>query len=388
MKKIQPTILEKLDKSEWNKVKFDVIAEHITEKAQPTPEDSEKYIGLEHLDSGSVHIRRWGTPIRLKGEKLKMQKGDIIFGKRNAYLKRASIAPFDGICSAHAMILRAKPDLIDPSFFPFFLNSACFMNRAIAISVGSLSPTINWKTLAKEEFRIPPMEMQKKLAELLWAVDKTQENKRESFEQCKVLREAILNNLLSPEHKDNNNHYVRLGDYVEHIQYGYTASASRKDSGVKFLRITDIQDNKVDWDSVPYCDCDDIEKYKLENGDIVFARTGATTGKSYFIENPPKSIFASYLIRVRLSDQFIPEFVYLFFQTQDYWRQIFSLTTGSAQGGFNASKLANLKIVCPSIEKQKEIIGKLSEINKVIARFETSLNRDRKMKFSLINSIF
>ena len=95
---------------------------------------------------------------------------------------------------------------------------------------------------------------------------------------------------------------VKLGE-IANINYGYTEKASFSEIGPKFLRITDIQENEVNWDTVPYCIISEIDfqKYHLKSGDIVFARTGATTGKSYLLNNPPKSVFASYLIKVHIN---------------------------------------------------------------------------------------
>ena len=112
---------------------------------------------------------------------------------------------------------------------------------------------------------------------------------------------------------------------VSAINYGYTESASNEPIGPRFLRITDIQDDRVDWERVPYCRIEgvDLPKYRLASGDIVFARTGATTGKSFLVEEPPEAVFASYLIRLRLLDKtLLPEFVSLFFQTAGYWKSI------------------------------------------------------------------
>src|SRR4029434_11185830 len=122
-------------------------------------------------DTGSLHVRRWGSEADLKGQKLRMRKGDILFARRNAYLRRVAIAPHDGLFSAHGMILRAKPDAVLPEFLPFLMMSDRFMNRAVEISVGSLSPTINWSTLKLEEFAIPPLDQQCRIAEILWAAD-------------------------------------------------------------------------------------------------------------------------------------------------------------------------------------------------------------------------
>jgi type I restriction enzyme S subunit len=112
---------------------------------------------------------------------------------------------------------------------------------------------------------------------------------------------------------------------VATIKYGYTESASSEPIGPRFLRITDIQEDKVDWESVPYCkiEPENLYKYRLATGDIVFARTGATTGKSFLLSDPPNAAFASYLIRLRLFDKNrLPEFVSLFFQTDSYWKSI------------------------------------------------------------------
>ena len=149
--------------------RFDEIAINSTAKKKPVESDKFHYVGLEHIDSGSFEITRWGSDVAPVGEKLIMQKGDVLFGKRRAYQRKVAIAPFDGIFSAHGMVLRPKEDVICKEFFPFFLSSNQFMDTAIRISVGGLSPTINWKDLQKQEFELPSVEEQRILAEKLWA---------------------------------------------------------------------------------------------------------------------------------------------------------------------------------------------------------------------------
>ena len=125
----------------------------------------------------------------------------------------------------------------------------------------------------------------------------------------------------------------KLGDF-SNIRYGYTEKASSEPIGPRFLRITDIKNGGVNWDEVPYCRItdEDFSKYQLEKGDIVFARTGATTGKSFLITESPDSVFASYLIRVQITDSAIlPEFVYLYFQSASYWDMVNAGISGSAQ---------------------------------------------------------
>ena len=167
-----PDMADKNLKSGWKIWRFDQIATNVNVRIDnPSESGKEHYVGLEHLDPDSLLIRRWGSPDDVEATKLCFKKGDIIFGRRRAYQRKLGVAEFDGICSAHAMVLRAKPEVVLPEFLPFFMQSDLFMNRAVEISVGSLSPTINWKTMALQEFVLPPIDAQRRLAELLLAME-------------------------------------------------------------------------------------------------------------------------------------------------------------------------------------------------------------------------
>ncbi|MDR0780255.1 MAG: hypothetical protein LBF16_06120 [Pseudomonadales bacterium] len=116
---------------------------------------------------------------------------------------------------------------------------------------------------------------------------------------------------------------ARLGDIAHDIAYDFTTASTTSGNQPKLLRITDIQEGTVNWNTVPRCTDEPDERTLLNSGDIVIARTGATTGKSYLIDTvPEKAVFASYLIRVRLGGQFEPRYVWAFMQSSDYWSQI------------------------------------------------------------------
>ena len=146
----------------WHMVKFGEMAKHISKRVEPSETDLDIYVGLEHLDPDSLRIKRHGVPSDVEGQKLLVKKGQIIFGKRRAYQRKLGVADWDCICSAHAMVLDANPETILPEFLPFFMQSDVFMNRAVAVSEGSLSPTIKWKILANQSFKIPNIEIQYK----------------------------------------------------------------------------------------------------------------------------------------------------------------------------------------------------------------------------------
>ena len=172
--------------------RFDEMAVQVKVKVEPEEADVDRYVGLEHIDPESLKIRRWGEPSDVESSKILFRSGDIIFGKRRAYQRKLAVADVDGICSAHAMVLRPKTDVVLEEFLPFFMQSDIFMDRAVKISVGGLSPTINWRDLAKEEFALPPLEEQRRIAEILDAADTLRAKYSEAFAQLDTLLQSTF----------------------------------------------------------------------------------------------------------------------------------------------------------------------------------------------------
>lgn len=185
-----------LKTKDFETVKFEKIAINISERVEPKKTELITYVGLDHLDADNLKIERTGTPDDVIGTKLKIFKGDIIFGKRRAYLRKVAVSHFDGIASAHSMILRANEKNIEKDFLPIFMQSDTFMSRAVQISEGSLSPTIKNKTLAVQEFILPKKEKQKELIVVFKQFDKTMEQLKEQKATLKNLKQKLLNEIL------------------------------------------------------------------------------------------------------------------------------------------------------------------------------------------------
>lgn len=153
-----------------------------------------------------------------------------------------------------------------------------------------------------------------------------------------------------------------LSFYLESTQYGYTASASEKGTH-QLVRITDINGGNVNWNTVPYCDCDVEDKYLLKDDDILVARTGGTTGKSFIVNSAPKNaVFASYLIRLRLKEDVNLDFITLFLNSYVFWSQIVEMKSGSAMPNVNAEKLKTLIIPKLGTKKQNEFVSAFKNI--------------------------
>lgn len=161
-----------------------------------------------------------------------------------------------------------------------------------------------------------------------------------------------------------------LADYIERPDYGFTDSASDDANGTKFLRITDIQDGQVDWLTVPYCDCppDVLRSKRLHPGDVVVARIGATTGKSFYIEDTPHdAVFASYLIRLRAKpEKLLARYLHFYLQTVDYWSHIDQHKGDRLKGGVNIAVLESLPVAIPPIDEQARTVQVLDFVQAAV----------------------
>ena len=174
--------------------------------------------------------------------------------------------------------------------------------------------------------------------------------------------------------------WTTVGEISQSILYGVSESAKSQGT-YRLLRITDIQDNTVNWDTVPFTDYEDekAEAYLLKDGDILFARTGATVGKSYLVNNlQEKAIYASYLIRVKTNHYVLPEFVKYFFESGFYWEQVLGNSVGIGQPNVNGTILSNLELPIPPIMEQKRIVKELGKWLSIIDKIEESKGQLQK----------
>lgn len=284
--------------------------------------------------------------------------------------------------------------LIDKSYFVYLIKTK--LEEMASKTHGATMKHIVRSKFLGIEIPLPPLETQKKIVKILGEKFVKIREAKSLREQSIADTEKILSQTLREifeEGKEKGWEEKSIKDICEHPQYGFTASSTQDPIGPKMLRITDIQDGKVNWETVPYCECEDVKKYQLKQGDIVFARTGATLGKSFLITDDPKNcIFASYLIRLRTRKIVSSEFLYYFFQSLDYWNQITEQAVGGAQPNVNGTKLANLKILIPPLTEQKKIVERLDALSKKIRQMielqKSQLKDFKKLEKSYLYEAF
>ena len=352
------------------KYRFEQIAINSTEKKKPVEEDRFTYLGLEHLDSGSLKVTRFGSDVAPIGEKLVMRKGDVLFGKRRAYQKKVAIAPFDGIFSAHGMVLRPNVEVIDPDFFPLFISSDYFLDAAIKISVGSLSPTINWRDLKILEFDLPDLETQRKLAAVLWSINDTMESYKKLISATDELVKSQFmeqfGSYLGDETRCATVEQVCTvfadGDWIE--------SKDQADDGIRLIQTGNVGNGVyldkgeraryIDEETFVRLNCTEV----LPN-DILISRLPDPVGRACIIpDGLGKSITAVDCSIVRLKSHVLPEFFVAYTMTTLYAAQIGSSVTGSTRKRISRKNLGQVVIPTPDIDQQEQFAAFVRQSDK------------------------
>lgn len=304
-------------------------------------------------------------------ESFRLVESDIVFNNTNSTALVGKTALFVGhaepvVYSNHFTRLRVAQDQADPRYIAAWLNlqwqlkvfeNLC--NRWIGQSAVK-----NDKLLALT-LPLPSLKEQQRIAAILGeqvaAVERARSATEAQLEAAKTLPATYLRTVFdSPEAQRWP--IKKVAEICRAIDYGFTASADFSVKEPRFLRITDIQNGGVIWDRVPGCQISSEEEAanRLADGDIVFTRTGATTGKSFLLKNPPRAVFASYLIRLKPGDEVIADYLYAFFQSESYWRQIRHSARGGAQPNVNATLLGAITLPVPPLSEQHRIVVQLS----------------------------
>lgn len=348
------------------------IKSYITED-----ENGINWIKIGDTDSGKyvTHIKEKVTVDGAK-KSVFVKKGTLLLSNSMSF-GRPYILNVDG-CIHDGWLAITPNEAVDKEYLYYaFLASEWYFER---VAVGTAVRNLNSDRVAATPIPLPPLAEQQRIVdriEILFAKLDEAKGKAQivvdGFEDRKaaILHKAFTGELTAEWRKRNSVDFdsswrdCTLGDFAN-SQYGYTEKSSSEKIGPKFLRITDIQDGQVVWTDVPYCKIDDEVKgkYSLAVGDIVVARTGATTGKSYMVIDEVDAVYASYLIRVSIQkkESLRSKFLYYFLQCPLYWQQITELSSGIAQPGVNGNKLKTLCLPIPDVQEQDEIVKCLDYI--------------------------
>lgn len=351
------------------KYRFDEIAINSTQKKKPTEEDKVYYIGLEHIDPGCFDVVRWGSDVAPTGDKLLMQKGDVLFGKRRAYQRKVAIAPFDGIFSAHGMVLRPNLKVIDANYFPFFISSDKFMDTAVRISVGGLSPTINWKDLARQEFELPSLDEQKVLAYKLWAAYRLKEAyKKLLVATDEIVKSQFIEMFGTVENNTHNFPIMTIGEFA-YCFAGATPSTSHpeywENGRIRWMSSGEVHKGHVeDTDSriteLGYKSAS-TRMVPIHSIVIAIAGQGKTRGTVAITE---VDLCTNQSLCAIVPDERV-NYSYLYHNLQGRYLELRGLSGDvNGRGGLNLKIIQKIPVILPPIEKQQQFASIAQQADK------------------------
>lgn len=397
------TILN-IDKTNWKPVKFgDVVAEPKEICKDIVAEGIEYVVGLEHIDTGDLHLRKSATIEESTTFSKKFRKGDVLFGRRRAYLKKAAQADFDGICSGDITVFRVKNEL-SSALLPFIVNNDKFFDYAVKHSAGGLSPRVKFKDLANYEFLLPPKAEQARLAELLWAMDDVIEKEKQLIDGTSKTKNSIRKILFEGESLDKKEYkignleskypFVKLGNYSTikgRIGWRGLKQSEYVHDGPYLIAGKHINEGKVNWEQ---CDMITIERYEesmeiaLKEGDVIFSKDGAIGNPALIYDLPNKATLNSTMMLLRPKSGLDSEYLYQILISIYFDRLKYRCLSGSAIPHIFQGDMKNFEFPFPTLIEQQRAGRILKQYDDKIDLIKSKIFCSKALQKSLINQLF
>lgn len=358
---------EKQIQEGWQTVKFGEIAKEVKATTNDPVEDGlEFYVGLEHIDSQSLRLQRKGV---ISEDNTTFNKrfspGHILFGRRRAYLKKAAVADFEGICSGDITVIEAVPGMIVPEFLPFIVQSDMFFDWAVKNSAGGLSPRVKWKSLAEFEFSLPPLDRQKEILKVLEKAEET-ELKYDSLKEsiAKALFVALRDVFSKKPAR-----YDQMNQVADVMAGKNSAIDKSLASGIKMVTLPCVNQHcefSINDNNIAYIAPENVtEKDYLKKDDILFNwRNGSQkhVGKTAFIDKDMDYVHVGFFLRIKPKKSSIcSKYLYWYLRYLKYCG-FFSGAKQQVNRTFNKSELLELDVARYEAEKEEKIQSILEHI--------------------------
>ena len=322
----------------------------------------EYYIGGEHFESNELEVTQKGLLKENLGKlgfkfHFAFQDRDVVFMARNPHLRKAGMVRFAGLCSDASYILRSKDEtVLSQEYLAVMLQSDHFWDYCESHKVGSVNFANNWSSIANYEFELPTPEEQKEISDKVWAAYRL----KKSYKKLLAATEEMVKSQFIEMFGTLDEPKVEVKKLIDVVlssgQYGSNTSATDYQEGKpRYIRITDINDDGSLNDDIKTAEVIE-DKYKLIPGDIVFARTGATVGKTYMHETG-NAIYAGYLIKYQMDESKMkPAFMKAFTHSKTYYNWVANSQKIGAQPNISAAQYDKMPVLVPQIEKQEDFL--------------------------------
>lgn len=374
------------DRTGWKRVRFGDVVENCAETCVPEDAGLERFVAMEHLEPGSLHVRSWGNVADGTTFTRRCRPGQVLFGKRRAYQRKVAVAEFEAVVSGDIYVLAPKDDRLLPELLPFLCLSERFFQHAVGTSAGSLSPRTNWSSLASFEFDLPPLDQQRRIAEILWAVDEANEANLAQLSEVQSYKRALWE-----AHKaENDVKTVRIGD-VAVVANGSTPSKAEDRYWIggtfPWLPTGKVHDRfiRTGGEFITEAALKERKARVFPKGSVLVAMIGQgkTRGSAALME-----------IEASVNQNFaciVPrdiESYYLFYALDFSYEALRRSSHGSNQEALNCGLVSNFPIPCAPRKRQAEIAAIMKDCELAQNAIENHAARSATLLTEFINMIF
>lgn len=359
-------VLNNYDTDNWTIVKLEDVATEYSERVEnPSESQYDFFIGSDCIGQYDFRIHKKQPSSLITSTQKGFRTGDYLLVRRSLYgsdfRERAPRADFDGVCSADILTIREKESIIADGFLIYVLYQDSLWDFIVSNSNGGLTRRIKWKQLKDYEFKLPPLEIQEIISKRLWAAYQL----KEAYKKLLVTTDEMVKSQFIEMFGCDQCTYLPLREVCLRFgEYGSnTPSIPFVEGQPRYIRITDLNyDGTLNDDKV--CAKEIDKKYILSKGDFLFARTGATVGKTY-CHREGDALYAGYLIRyVTNPDKILPEFLSIYTKTQPFWSWIQGQMKIGAQPNISSKQYNELPVPAPSIEEQTSFLSFVRQADK------------------------
>ena len=384
-----------IDKSDWKKVKFgDVVFEPKESVKDPVAEGIKHVVGLEHISSEDIHLRCSASIEESTTFTKKFSEGDVLFGRRRAYLKKAAKASFEGICSGDITVMRANQEFLISDLLPFIVNNDNFFDHAITHSAGGLSPRVKFKDLANFNLNLPPLNTQERIIELLESNDSLLQSLLNVEKSFSTSKDCAINDYYENGIEDCDTDEwvpVKLEDLCEKIGDGIHKTPKYVEkSDFHFINGNNLINKSIVITEKTKCVSEDefIKYRKSLSENTLLLSINGTIGNLSFYNKEDVVLGKSVAFITPNLDKLHPQFLYYLLGSQRVNHYFQRELTGSTISNLSLKSIRKLPFRLPPISTQIEIANKAATLEKVLVSISKNKDDFIKVKKSLINKVF
>lgn len=358
----------------WRIATLEEVAEDINKRVDdPSNSGYERFVGLEHFQSGELTIKKWGSTQDVESSMKIFQKGDLLFARRNAYLKRASMVDFDGVCSGDAFVLRQKPEILVENYLPLIFNTESLWDYAISHAAGSMSKRVKWRDLKEYEFPLPPIEEQRKIAEFLWAVEDTINKSEDANRITEKFRKILFHKLSFSGEKTNLGSLIKEREEVSRPPHSLDKYVGLEHIESGSLKLTKYKDsmNVKSVSSIFY------------PGDLLYGKLRPNLDKS--VISNFQGICSGEILVLQSNKKTLNEYLLHLFHSKQFIQYNTHLAYGTKMPRTSFDIISKYSFYLPSLNEQKRILGIIFKIVTIEQKLHDSISNLKRLKKFLVN---